>query len=127
MDVEYAVCSDTPVRYSLMTGRPDRHWLPAADRDLEDAVVNAVVSGQRALTPAERAHLVSQYDGGIAYLDSQIGALLARLRGLGLYDNTLIVITSDHGEAFGEHGLLDHGCGRNPLSRSPGLRNQSGR
>jgi arylsulfatase A-like enzyme len=89
----------------------DPHFRPAADRDLEDEVVNAVVSGKRALTPAEHAHFVSQYDGGIAYIDSQIGALLARLRELDLYENTLIVITADHGEAFGEHGLLEHGNG----------------
>jgi arylsulfatase A-like enzyme len=63
------------------------------------------------LTPQERSHLISQYDGGIAEEDASIGRLLSRLRKLGLYDNTLVVVTSDHGEAFGEHDLLRHEVG----------------
>src|SRR6185295_15803032 len=51
----------------------------------------------------------SQYDGGIAYLDAQIGDLTNWLKQRNLYDNTLIVITSDHGDAFGEKGLVLHG------------------
>ena len=89
----------------------DPGFRPAADRTVEDAVYSAVLTGKRSLTPAERAHFISQYDGGIAYVDSQIGALLSRLRELNLYDNTLIIVTSDHGNAFGEHELIDHGNG----------------
>jgi arylsulfatase A-like enzyme len=74
-------------------------------------LAQAVLSGQRHLNAAENAHLVSQYDGSIAYEDNEIGMLLARLRELGLYENTLIIITGDHGEAFGEHGLMQHGMG----------------
>jgi arylsulfatase A-like enzyme len=54
------------------------------------------------------------YDGAIAYVDDQIAGLLASLQNMGLRDRTLIVITSDHGESFGEHGLLGH---RNALYR----------
>lgn len=71
----------------------------------------AVLSGKRQVSEAERSHLVSQYDGGIAYEDEEIGNLLARLRELGLYENSLIIITGDHGETFGEHGLMQHGVG----------------
>lgn len=49
------------------------------------------------------------YDGGLAWLDSQLGVLFAELDRRGLTDSTLIIITSDHGEEFGEHGLFDHG------------------
>lgn len=52
---------------------------------------------------------VEAYDGAIAYIDDQIGRLLAELKKRQLADNTLIVITSDHGESFGEHGLFIHG------------------
>ena len=52
---------------------------------------------------------VDAYDGAIAYTDDQIGQLLAELKKRRLADNTLIVITSDHGESFGEHGLFIHG------------------
>jgi arylsulfatase A-like enzyme len=52
---------------------------------------------------------VDAYDGAIAYTDDQIGQLLAELKKRNLADNTLIVITADHGESFGEHGLFIHG------------------
>jgi arylsulfatase A-like enzyme len=70
-----------------------------------------VISEKRPLAASEQGYLISQYDGGIAEEDSAIGSLVDQLRGLGLYENTLIVITSDHGDAFGEHGLLDHFAG----------------
>jgi arylsulfatase A-like enzyme len=57
---------------------------------------------------AERRHRVGQYDGGIAYIDAQIGQVMDWLQHRGLYDNTLVVVTSDHGEAFGEKNLVLH-------------------
>lgn len=48
------------------------------------------------------------YDGEIAYTDGQIGRLTAQLKALNRYDNTLIVLTSDHGESLGEHGEKTH-------------------
>jgi arylsulfatase A-like enzyme len=45
----------------------------------------------------------------VEYLDRYVGELLDDLRARGLYDDALIVLTSDHGEGLGEHGLLDHG------------------
>ena len=52
--------------------------------------------------------VVDQYDTAVANLDEQIGVLLDRLREMGLYDNTMIILTSDHGEYFGEHYLVEH-------------------
>ncbi len=49
------------------------------------------------------------YDGGISSLDVAFGELIDGLRRQGLYDSTLIVVTSDHGEALGEHGQIGHG------------------
>jgi arylsulfatase A-like enzyme len=49
------------------------------------------------------------YDDCIAFLDDQLGRLLNELEGRGLLDNTLVVITSDHGEAFGYHAFYGHG------------------
>jgi len=54
-------------------------------------------------------YLVSQYDAELAYLDGELARLLSHLRDANILDNTLLVITSDHGEAFLEHGLLRHG------------------
>lgn len=50
-----------------------------------------------------------RYDGAIAYLDNELGQLFRELQERGLLDNTLIVVTSDHGEFLGEHGLTKHG------------------
>jgi len=55
-----------------------------------------------------REHLISQYDGGIAFLDSQLGLLVDYLKQRGLYGESLIVITADHGEAFGDRQLMEH-------------------
>ena len=48
------------------------------------------------------------YDGAVAYMDAEIARILATLRGSGVLDSTLVVITADHGELFGEHGLVEH-------------------
>jgi arylsulfatase A-like enzyme len=55
--------------------------------------------------------LENQYDAAIAYLDDQVGQLLAELQLRGELDNTVVVVTSDHGELFGEHGLYEHANG----------------
>ena len=47
--------------------------------------------------------------GEVAFADHCVGQVLEKLRQLGLYDATLIVITGDHGEMLGEHGELNHG------------------
>jgi len=49
------------------------------------------------------------YDGEIAFADSQVGRVLRFLKAKGLYPNTLIVLTGDHGEGLGEHGEQTHG------------------
>lgn len=49
------------------------------------------------------------YDGEIAFADAQVGRLLAYLKANGIYRNTLIILTGDHGESLGEHGEKTHG------------------
>ena len=61
------------------------------------------------LSPEDLAVLVNRYDHGIAYTDRQIGKLMSMLEEWTLLENTIVVITADHGEAFGEHGELLHG------------------
>ncbi|HXB68817.1 MAG TPA: sulfatase [Candidatus Acidoferrales bacterium] len=53
-------------------------------------------------------HVVSQYDGAIAFLDFQIGELVQHLKKSGLFERTMIIITSDHGEALGDRGSVSH-------------------
>jgi arylsulfatase A-like enzyme/Tfp pilus assembly protein PilF len=49
------------------------------------------------------------YDGEIAWMDAQLKRLVDHLRAQGLYDNTVVVATADHGESLGEHGEETHG------------------
>jgi arylsulfatase A-like enzyme len=60
-------------------------------------------------TAEEVAALQAAYDESIAYLDARIGELFAELERRNLLGNTIIVVTSDHGEEFEEHASLNHG------------------
>ncbi len=55
-----------------------------------------------------RSKFAEPYAGEIAYADHALGQVMDRLKALGLYESTLIVITSDHGEMLGEHGERTH-------------------
>ncbi|HMG19790.1 MAG TPA: sulfatase-like hydrolase/transferase, partial [Kofleriaceae bacterium] len=52
---------------------------------------------------------VALYDGELRFTDLHIGRLFDALRALQLYDRTVVVVTGDHGEGFGEHGIELHG------------------
>jgi arylsulfatase A-like enzyme len=53
---------------------------------------------------------IDEYDAGLKYDDDCIGQLLTQLDQLGVLRNTIVVITSDHGEGLGDHGLIYHGA-----------------
>jgi arylsulfatase A-like enzyme len=72
------------------------------------ALQEEVLQGKRTVSPEVRRHLISQYDGGIAYIDAAIGNLVSELKRRGAFANTLFIVVGDHGEAFGERGLLEH-------------------
>jgi arylsulfatase A-like enzyme len=89
------------------------------DPDYAGDIESVVVRGQRPAPgetpiphpdedPAGFQRALDLYDGEIAWVDSQIGRLLARLDELGVGDNTLVVLTSDHGDEFFEHGHTGH-------------------
>ncbi|HXT20403.1 MAG TPA: sulfatase, partial [Thermoanaerobaculia bacterium] len=56
-----------------------------------------------------RARYKSLYDGEIAAADAVVGELVAELKRAEIYDRAIVVLLSDHGEAFGEHGEEGHG------------------
>jgi arylsulfatase A-like enzyme len=63
----------------------------------------------RRLAEEERAYVEALYDGDIAFTDDRLGVLLRELQDAGLLRRTVIVVTSDHGEQFWEHGSWRHG------------------
>jgi arylsulfatase A-like enzyme len=60
------------------------------------------------LSQEEIEFLKALYDAEIAYTDSKISEIVTILKENNLYENTMIIITADHGEHFGEHGLFSH-------------------
>jgi len=71
---------------------------------------------------------IDGYDGEIRFTDLHLGRLIAHLRASGLWDRTAVILTGDHGEGFGEHGVTEHGFDLYPaqtkvpfIVRVPGL------
>ncbi len=67
-----------------------------------------VVAGNIVPTERDIEHLIALYDGEISYWDYHLGLMFERLDDMGLLDNSIIVVTSDHGQMFGEHGKWVH-------------------
>lgn len=61
------------------------------------------------ITPAQIAEEVAAYDGAIGYVDHTLGGLFRDLDRRGLLERTVVIVTSDHGEELGEHGIFFHG------------------
>lgn len=71
-------------------------------------------------TESDVEHYKELYDGEIAYLDWRMHRLFRLLKKHDLYDNTIIMVTADHGELFGENGFFWHAfCLYDPLIRVP--------
>lgn len=66
-------------------------WSSATQMDIEDR--------------EDLAEVIHEYDAEIRYADEHVGRVIDRLKADGIYDETLIIVTADHGEEFGEHGL----------------------
>lgn len=60
------------------------------------------------LTPADLNHINAHYDGAVTYADYWVGEILNKLKKLKLMDNTIIVLSADHGEELGEHRHFGH-------------------
>ncbi len=97
------------------------HYEPGSGPyDMEDVrrihpeYYDAFVGDMKLQHPEDYAYIVAQYDGEITQADAQVGRIVRALREQGVWDNTVFVVMSDHGECFGEgnfhfdhHGLYD--------------------
>jgi len=66
------------------------------------------VKSPEEITETERRRLIDLYDAEIAYTDDQLAAFFDALERRDLLEGTLVLITADHGDAFGEHGYYEH-------------------
>lgn len=83
---------------------------PAYDGPIDGEVSTVRSINGGGLHPAKKdfEHLRALYDENLAYVDDEVGKLVSDLKRRGLYDDLLIVVLSDHGEAFGEHQYCGH-------------------
>lgn len=95
----YAVPEGDTQHFGLQPRTPADHQVLLQYADID----------KRNIGPAELALPHDAYDDCIAYLDRQIGSLLDELERRGVLQNTLVLVTADHGELFGEHDLYGHG------------------
>jgi len=82
-------------------------------------LVNALYHHEVPREPLDAEILRSTYDAGVRYLDASLGDLFDALRSSALWDRMLIVVTSDHGEAFGEHDGFGHNTLYEEILRVP--------
>jgi arylsulfatase A-like enzyme len=69
-----------------------------------------LIFGHKKLPEDEIKHAIAHYDGGIKYIDEQVGKLVKFLEMCNLEQETILILTADHGENFGEHGYyFQHG------------------
>src|SRR5262249_55280307 len=66
------------------------------------------LDARKYLSAAEQRSLSALYDGCVGYADYKIGELIDTLKKRSIYSNTLVIVLSDHGEEFLEHGMLGH-------------------
>ncbi len=66
------------------------------------------IKDPESITDDERELLIDLYDAEIRYNDAKIGEFLEALRKRGLLEESLLIVTADHGDAFGEHGYYEH-------------------
>lgn len=87
-------------------------WLPPGVNAAQAQQVNrnalAFNTGQAEMSEADFEVLRACYDGALATIDEKIGVLVEILRQRGRLENTILIITSDHGENIGDHGLMSH-------------------
>jgi arylsulfatase A-like enzyme len=89
-------------------------------RAYELGIVQGQMGCSKIPAPREIERLRAIYDSAISYHDAQLGALIAGLKDLGIYEQTMIVLTADHGEELFEDGRCGHGGSlRESLVRVP--------
>lgn len=73
---------------------------------IDQRLINQINRGKVKINAADRDYIVALYDSEIRQMDQGFIRLISYLKAQGLYDNTMIVLTSDHGEEFGERGRV---------------------
>jgi arylsulfatase A-like enzyme len=100
----YAAAGEFSTMYS-----PDEVTMPIEPAEVRHVMHDFVMQLEVTAAPKDPARmreLRAQYYGMISEVDAQLGRVWATLRELGVWDDTLIIVTADHGEQLGDHGLI---------------------
>ena len=101
---------DTHTPYLLPPGARHRFGVdPRTKENLLEVLRDWSLLDKRRLPRRYQGLARDAYDNCVAYQDEQLGALFDELQRRGILDRTLVIITADHGEGLGEHGLFLHG------------------
>lgn len=74
-------------------------------RRIEKPLLMEINQGRRHVSQSDIRHIIDTYDAEILSMDEAVAAFIDSLKALGIYDEAVIIFTSDHGEEFGEHGM----------------------
>lgn len=97
------------VHYDLLPPPPyDRMFDPDYVGDFPGYAYRRAAAFKPGMAKADYEHVLALYDGEIRYTDDTIAGMLANLERAGLLANTVVVVTSDHGDEFLEHGGKGH-------------------
>jgi arylsulfatase len=92
---------------------PPEPWYSMFDpgvRGLTDGSEASMAAYRESVPDGEyQRNVVALYDGNLAWVDHQFGRVVDDLKRRGEWDRTIVIVTSDHGEAFWEHGVRGHG------------------
>ncbi len=86
---------------------PPKHYLELYEKGYEgEEVIYPIYGDADYLTKKELAHVRALYAGEVSLVDRWVGSLLEKIEDLGLFENTLVIFTTDHGFYHGEHGMI---------------------
>lgn len=94
--------------YHLEEGLTHPRDIARAWQDLAIMNARSNFDGGETITAAQGTHFVELYEQSLQYLDAQIGRLMGHLEKLGYDSNTIIILVSDHGDEFLDHGRWGH-------------------
>lgn len=109
----YMQTIDPHVPYSPPKEWREKYWSQAYSGPIRPQATGdqlaQIKTGKLVLSAVDKRYLEAMYDGEVAFNDHHFGRLVAALKERGIYDDTAILIITDHGEEFWDHGSVGHG------------------
>lgn len=105
LDVHWPFHPGASFRQRLDAETPSELFDRSSWKGLRDGINDGTIE----MTTQDRRHLTTLHDAGIAEFDDHLGSLIDELRDRGFLDNTILLLTSDHGEELLDHGRVGHG------------------